>query len=61
MSFNDYVKAFDRVHHESIMAYLITVDINEQDKRFIANVYWNQKASVRLADGESDEFDIKNE
>ena len=43
------------------MEYLNTVDITEHDKRFTANVYYNQKSSTRLRDGEPDEFDIKRE
>ena len=57
--FIDYEKAFDRVYHSKIMQCMETIDIDENDKRLIGNLYWNQQAAVRLESGNSTLFPIK--
>ncbi|GFR88635.1 RNA-directed DNA polymerase from mobile element jockey-like [Elysia marginata] len=46
--FNDYTKAFDRVRHEEIITILQQLNIDGKDLRIIKNIYWEQKAAVRV-------------
>ena len=55
----DYEKAFDRVYHDQLMSKLKSCDIDAMDRRMIQNLYWNQTASIKLEEGESDSFAIK--
>ena len=57
--FIDYEKAFDRVYHEKIIECLNTIDMDNNDKRLITSLYWNQTASVQLEYGASESFKIK--
>ena len=57
--FIDYEKAFGRVYHSKIMQCMETIDIDENDKRLIGNLYWNQQPAVRLESGISTLFPIK--
>uniref|UniRef100_A0A8D8Q4X5 Craniofacial development protein 2 n=1 Tax=Cacopsylla melanoneura TaxID=428564 RepID=A0A8D8Q4X5_9HEMI len=50
----DYQKAFDRVRHTQMIEILRKTGINERDLRIINNLYWNQKATLRI-DGEHTE------
>ena len=58
-SYIDYEKAFDRVYHDHLMSKLKSCDIDAMDLRMIQNLYWNQTASIRLEEGESDSFAIQ--
>ena len=45
--FIDYSKAFDTVKHEPLIELLQSLDIDPQDVKLLANLYWNQQAAVR--------------
>lgn len=57
--FIDHEKAFDRVNHQRMIENLIKIAIPGRDIKFIRNLYWTQKAFVRLENGLSDEVMIK--
>ena len=40
-------KAFDTVKHEPLIELLQSLDIDPQDVKLLANLYWNQQAAVR--------------
>ena len=44
----DYVKAFDCVKHDKLMELLENVEIDGKDLRLIRNLYYNQKAAIRI-------------
>ena len=46
--FIDYKKAFDRVNHEKMIKCLYDIGINGNDLKLIVNLYWTQRASIRL-------------
>ena len=46
--FIDYSKAFDRVHHVQLIKCLEKIGIDGKDIRIIANLYWHQKAVIRV-------------
>ena len=46
--FIDYSKAFDRVHHAQLINCLEKIGIDGRDIRVIANLYWHQKAAIRI-------------
>ena len=48
--FIDYSKAFDRVHHSQLIDCLERIGIDGKDIHVIANLYWNQKAAIRIED-----------
>ena len=48
--FIDYSKAFDTVKHEPLIDLLQSLDIDSQDVKLLANLYWNQEAAVRHND-----------
>ena len=48
--FIDYSKAFDRVHHSQLIQCLEKIGIDGKDIRVIANLYWHQKAAIRVQD-----------
>ena len=52
-------KAFDRVYHQKIMEFLNYTEIDKKDLRIIQNLYWEQKAVVRLQNGNSEAFNIE--
>ena len=53
--FIDYEKAFDRVKHGELIQMLESIGADGKDIRMIENVYWNQKAAVKI-DGEQSEW-----
>ena len=57
--FIDYQKAFDRVYHTKIIEFLGYTEMDTKDLRVIQNLYWEQKAVVRLQEGNSEEFSIE--
>ena len=57
--FIDYEKAFDRVHHESMINCLKDIGLNGKDIKVIANLYWTQKAFIQLDQDLSAEIKIK--
>jgi hypothetical protein len=46
--FMDYEKSFDRIKQENILNILTELDLDIKDFTIIKNLYWNQKACVRL-------------
>ena len=48
--FIDYSKAFDRIHHVTLIECLEKIGIDGKDIRIIANLYWHQKAAIRIED-----------
>jgi hypothetical protein len=57
--FIDYQKAFDNVKHNKLIKILDNVGVDKGDLRIINNLYWNQRAVIRV-DGElSEEVLIK--
>ena len=48
--FIDYSKAFDRVHHDQLIECLERIGVDGKDIRIIIELYWHQKAAIRLQD-----------
>ena len=48
--FIDYSKAFDRIHHATLIDCLERIGVDGKDIRIIANLYWHQKAAIRIDD-----------
>ena len=46
--FIDYSKAFDRVHHAQLINCLEKIGVDGRDIRVIANLYWHQKAAIKI-------------
>ena len=59
LCFIDYEKAFDRVKHENLINMLKGAGIDGKDLRIIYNLYWNQKAAVRVGADKTDWIEIK--
>lgn len=53
--FIDYEKAFDRVRHEDLMEILKSIGVKGSELRMIKNLYWKQKACVKI-DGQETEW-----
>ena len=48
--FIDYSKAFDRVHHSQLIECLEKIGVDGKDIRIITQLYWHQKAAIRIND-----------
>ena len=48
--FIDYSKAFDRIHHATLVECLERIGVDGKDIRIIANLYWHQKAAIKIDD-----------
>ena len=59
MCFVDYEKAFDTVRHDLMMERLATLGVDQADLRILANLYWEQKAVVRIEDDRSNSIHIR--
>ena len=57
--FIDYSKAFDRVHHYQLIECLEKIGVDGKDIRIITELYWHQKAAIRLQDELSPYTSIK--
>lgn len=57
--FIDFEKAFDRVRHDRLVQILLERNIDVRDVRIISNLYWGQKASVRVGDQLAKEVEIR--
>ena len=44
----DFEKAVDTVKHEELVKILESTGMDGKDTRLIGNLYWNQKAAVRI-------------
>ena len=59
LCFIDYEKAFDRVHHAKLIKKIVCSQMDGKDQKLIQNLYWEQTASVKLEQEESESFPIK--
>ena len=57
--FIDYTKAFDRIKHQKLINILLAKGIPRAEIKIIRNLYWNQKAKVRVGDSYTSEFKVK--
>ena len=57
--FIDYTKAFDRVQHNILFEILSDLDVNDKDIRLMHNLYFGQKANIRVCNTKSENVDIK--
>ena len=57
--FVDYEKAFDKVRHEQLLEILKNLMLDGKDLQIIKNLYWNQRAAVRVAGSRGVWQDIK--
>jgi hypothetical protein len=57
--FIDYAKAFDRVYHQKLMEVIGKHDIDDNDRRIIQNLYYQQTASVQFGEEQSESFQIR--
>ena len=48
MCFVDFEKAFDRVRHELLIDRLRRIGADDADVRLLTNLYWEQKAVVKM-------------
>ncbi|CAF1635495.1 unnamed protein product, partial [Adineta ricciae] len=54
LCFLDYTKAFDKVKHDNRFQILEKLDIDGKDLGIIRNIYWDQKAAIRINNDTSD-------
>ncbi|CAF1377520.1 unnamed protein product [Adineta ricciae] len=59
LCFLDYTKAFDKVKHDNLLEILDQVDIDGKDLQLIRNLYWNQKAAMKINGDTSEYTNIK--
>ena len=59
MCFIDYEKSFDQVRQTDLMDMLEMIGIGYEECSLIRNLYWEQKASVRIDGDETDYQPIK--
>ena len=59
MCFVDFEKAFDRVRHELVIDRLRGIGADEADVRLLTNLYWEQKAVVKIGNDRSDWIKIE--
>ena len=57
--FIDYAKAFDRVKHFELIECLTSIGIHGKDSRIISNLYWHQKAAIRVEEDLSEYTEIQ--
>ena len=59
MCFVDFKKAFDRMRHKLLIDRLGRIGADEADVRLMTNLYWEQKAVVKVGDDRSDWIKIE--
>ncbi|CAF1369208.1 unnamed protein product [Adineta steineri] len=59
LCFLDYTKVFDKVKHDSLFQILEKLDIDGKDLRLIRNLYWEQKAAMKVNNDTSEYTNIK--
>ena len=59
MCFIDLEKAFDTVKHGQMVETLKKYGVDEKDIRLIKNLYWNQRAVVKVGDDTSEWIEIQ--
>lgn len=57
--FINYRKAFDCVQHEKMINILKSTGIDKRDIQIIAELYWNQKAEVKIEQQTTENIEIK--
>ncbi|GFS05429.1 endonuclease-reverse transcriptase [Elysia marginata] len=58
MCFKGYTKAFDRVNYTKLMEVLIKAGVLDNERRLIAELYWNQTAKVKTNSGTTEDINI---
>ena len=61
LCFIDFQKAFDKVHHSQLLATLKQINIDDKDFRIIRNLYFEQKAAIKLTEVLTGWTDIKRD
>ena len=59
LCFIDYQKVFDTVRHGELLRMLARLGMDKKDLRVIKNLYYQQKAAVRVRDELTETVDIK--
>ena len=59
LCFVDFEKAFETVKHEELVKILESTGKDGKDTRLIGNLYWNQKAAVRIENEVTDWTEMK--
>ena len=59
VGFIDYKKAFDCLKHVIVLKKLREVSIDDKDFRIIQNLYYEQEASLRVGNTETEKVPIK--
>ena len=59
MCFVDFEKAFDMVRHEVLVDRLRVLGVDTADIRVMSNLYWGQRAVVRIGEDRSDGIKIE--
>ena len=59
MCFVDFEKAFDTVKHEQLVEVLQKYGVDAADIRILKELYWEQRATVRVGDETSESVEIK--
>ena len=59
LCFVDFEKAFDRVKHEEMARMLSQIGVDGKDIRLIVNLYWDQRAAVRVDNEKTEWVPIK--
>jgi len=49
LCFIDYTKAFDRVRHDELVRQLTQLKVDGKDLRIITNMYWEQRACMKVS------------
>jgi len=57
--FIDYAKAFDRIHHDHLIKCLDQIGMDGKDLKVLTNLYWQQKACIRIEEETSKQIEIK--
>lgn len=57
--FLDFEKAFDKVKHSKLMNILEGIRIDSAERRIIENLYWQQRASIKVEGRFSEEIEIQ--
>lgn len=58
LCFIDFEKAFDRVQHDKMIEILKSTGIDDKDLRFVANLYWQQNATVKVNNKMTENIEI---
>jgi len=57
--FLDYVKAFDKVEHKTLIEMLELLDIDSKETDLIADLYWSQQACINIDGTFSEWFTVE--